>query len=217
MAKRKFYRSRFNPDRGWIVGFNNLQFSPEAFTGVGTLFDFSDVDAESLTGRIEQDKSDWFIKRVVMEAYAAVSFTNATATDIARVYQLGVGVIPNANADEAQANQQRVLTGEMYNLWARLFRTWSKPVYAGGVLPYSENNILASEPFPVNSYGVTAPFWGPSGWEADFDVSNAGLRNNQSVIFYASSSEGPASYDWDPGDVLYLTINWRVLVQKRRT
>lgn len=217
MAKRKFYRSKHQPDRGWIVGFNNMIFSPESFSAIGTLFDFSDIDPEALTGRIEADKSDWFVRRVIAEVYAAVSFTNTTATDVARVWQLGLGVMPNANADEVTANAYRVLSGEAYNLWARMFQTWTRPVYAGGLIPYSENQILAAEPFPVNSYGVTAPFWGASAIYADIDVSNAGLRNNQAVVWMGSDSEGPGTYDWDPGDVLYLTMNWRVLVQKRRT
>lgn len=216
MARRRFYKSRTQPDRGWVVGFNNINLTPASASLYGVAFDFADIDPEALTGRIEADKSDWFVKRVIFECFAAVSFTGTSATDVARIWQLGLGTAPNENANRFTDADFDVLSGETYNLWSRLFRTWSRPVYAGGLIPYSENNILAAEPFPVNSYGVTAPFWGPSAIYEDFEVSSAGLRNNQSVFWFASRSEAPASYDWDAGDILYLTINYRMLLQKRR-
>jgi len=224
MARRKFLRSKTQPDRGWVVGFNNMSFI-KGDTGpantIGTLFDFADIDAEALTGRIEQDKSDWFIKRVILEAYAAFSTSETTPTDVARIWQMGVGVMSNDHANEFNDSNLRVYSGETYNLWARTFRTWSRPVYAGGLIGYTGDFNIATENVtsggPTGGYSTTAPFWGESSVKEDFEVSNAGLRNNQSCLFLLSDSEGPASFDWDDGDVLYVTVNYRVLLQKRRS
>lgn len=223
MARRRFMRSKTSPDRGWVVGFNNMQVEPapggSPGLAIATLFDFADIDADALTGRIEQDKSDWFIKRVIFEAFAAASFANVTPTDVARIYQLGLGTIPNENATAADVDGGYVISSENYNLWSRLFRTWSRPVYAGALIGYTGDFNVATENVTVggpSSYGVTAPFWGPSAIYEDFEVSNAGLRNNQSCVWMLTGSEGPASFDWDDNDQLYLTINYRVLLQKRR-
>lgn len=221
---RRFHRSKTSPDRGWVVGtFTALTGLIEANGNRNeavTLFDFADIDAEALTGRIEQDKSDWFIKRVIIDCYASVSFDGVSPTDTARVYEVGIGVMPNANVEEFLDTNLRVMTGETFNLWARTFRTYTRPVYAGALIPYTEQFAVAvpgSSGGNPASYGVTAPFWGPANIQDDFDVSNAGLRNNQSCVLLFSVGQATAGYIWDEGDNLYLAGTYRILLQKRRT
>jgi len=211
---------------GWVVG--DVQASQTAaldgnirLAEVVSLFDFADVDAEALTGRIEQDKSDWFVKRAIIDVYAAVSFANTEPTDVARLWQMGLGVIPNANAEEINTEQYEVYSPEATNLYARTFRTYSRPVYAGGLIGYTGDQNIATENVttggPTGGWSTTAPFWGPSMVRDDFEVSNAGLRNNQAVSLHFSMDQGPASFDWDVGDVLYIACAYRFLMQKRRT
>lgn len=221
--RRRFMRSKTSPDRGWVVGFNNMQFEPNdggPALQIGTLFDFADIDADALTGRIEQDKSDWFIKRVIFEAVAAFGTNGLTITDTARLWQLGLGTMSNDNANAASADGGYVISADNYNLWSRLFRSWSRPVYTGGLIGYTGDQNIATENVttggPTGGWSVTAPFWGHASIYEDFEVSNAGLRNNQSCIWMLSGSEGPGGYDWDPDDILYVTMNYRVLLQKRR-
>lgn len=223
MARRKFHRSKFQPDRGWLIGFNNMTMvkGDGVSNTWGLVFDFADIDAEALTGRIEQDKSDWFVKRVLLEAYAAFSTSETTPTDVARIWQFGMGIMNNDSVVEFDNDPLRVYSGETFNLMARTFRTWSRPVYAGGLIGYTGDFNIATENVttggPTGGYSTTAPFWGESSIKDDFEVTSAGLRNNQSCVFLVSDSEGPASFDWDEGDVLYVTVNYRVLLQKRRT
>lgn len=225
MARRRFQRSKHSPDRGWVVGTFTTStglIDPNAnINGSVTLFDFADIDAEALTGRIEQDKSDWFVKRVILDVYGAVSFDGVTPTDTARVYELGVGVMGNADVEEFGSQAWRVMSSEVYNLWARTFRTYTRPVYAGGLIGYTGDFNIATENVtsggPVGGYSTTAPFWGPSSISDDFEVSNAGLRNNQSCVVLFSVGQAPASFIWDEGDNLYVAGTYRVLLQKRRT
>jgi len=224
MARRRFNRSKTAPDMGWVVGTFATSVVEAAGGGneasIVSLFDFADVDADALTGRIEQDKSDWFVKRVIVDVYAAVSFDGTGPTDVARLWALGLGVVGNADADEISSNNYGVYSAEATNLYARTFRTYSRPVYAGGIIGYTGDFNIATENVttggPVGGWSTTAPFWGDARIHDDFEVSNAGLRNNQSVVAHISLLNGPGSFDWDVDDVLYLEGQYRVLMQKRR-
>jgi len=208
---------------GWVVGQGTFNLEANAGlddVGVVPLFDFADVDADALTGRIEQDKSDWFVKRFIVDIYAAVSFVNTSPTDVARLWALGVGIIGNSDADVMAIEDFGVYSAEATNLYARTFRTYSRPVYAGGLIGYTGDQNIATENVttggPTGGWSTTAPFWGPSSIRDDFEVSNAGLRNNQSCCLQVGLTPGPASFDWDDGDILYLAYFYRVLMQKRR-
>jgi len=225
MARRRFQRSKHSPDRGWVVGTFTTSTGaivPNSnINGSVTLFDFADIDAEALTGRIEQDKSDWFVKRVLLDIYAAVSFDETEPTDVARIYEIGMGIMGNADVEEFGEQNMRVITPEVFNYWARTFRTYTRPVYAGGLIGYTGDFNIATENVttggPVGGFSTTAPFWGPSSISDDFDVSNAGLRNNQSCVILFSVGQGPASFNWQEGDNLYVAGTYRILLQKRRT
>jgi len=227
MARRRFHRSKTSPDMGWIVDTVRYSFPAVDVGGsegaggaiVRTLFDFADVDAEALTGRIEQDKSDWFVKRFIVDCFAAVSFENATPTDTARLWALGLGVIPDNNATDIDSNHLSVYGPEATNLYARTFRTYVRPVYAAALIPYTAEFAVAvpgSSGGNPESYGVTSTPWGPSMVRDDFEVSNAGLRNNQAVSLHVSLEPGPAGFTWDIGDQLYISMAYRALLQKRR-
>lgn len=224
MARRRFQRSRFSPDRGWVVGQTRQSLAQTTGSGNDTaawyeIFDFTDIDADALTGAIQQDKSDWFVRRCILDVFTSVSFANATANDTARLYQIGMGIMPDADSVNIPNTDPQVLSPAGYNNWARLFQTWVKPVYGAAVIPQvAASGALATAVASPTAYSVTAPFWGPSGWHADFEVSNAGLRNEQSCGFHVSLTDGSSfNYDWDNGDALFININYRVLLQKRRT
>lgn len=217
---RKWNRSRTAPDMGWIVGTFGFSVTKSDEDEVTTeaLFDFADVDADALTGRIEQDKSDWFVKRVIMDVYAAVSFDNTTPTDTARLWSMAIGIAGNEDAATIAVQNYGVYSPEATNLYARTFRTYTRPVYASALIPYTNADFrIATQTDVVNSYGVTSTPWGPAMIRDDFEVSNAGLRNNQSCIIQLAQTPGPAGFDWDNLDTLYVQGQYRVLMQKRRT
>lgn len=230
MARRRFARSKTTPDMGWIVGAYNTGVTwngGQYTTGSDNLFDFADVDAEALTGRIEADKSDWFVKRVILDWCSAYATTETGPTDVARRWQFGIGIAFNNNIDDITANDYGIMSPEFYNLHSRLFRTFETSVYAGGLLPYAQEdatsniglatvNLADAANLPAG-YSTTAPFWGPSGGHADFEVSNAGLRNNQSCHIAIALCDGPsAGFDWKEQETLYVRFTYRVLMQKRR-
>lgn len=211
---------------GWIVGSQGGTVTESSTPGnevnITPIFDFVDVDADAITGRIEQDKSDWFVKRVIFDIYAAVSFSAdpQSPTDTARLWSCALGVAGNEDANAIASNNYGVYSSEATNLFARTFRTYTRPVYASALLPYSGSFALAvtdAPPATIGSFGVTSTPWGPAMIRDDFEVSNAGLRNNQSVILQVGLEPGPASFDWDIDDILYWQMTYRILMQKRRT
>jgi len=234
--RRRFHRSA--PDRGWIVGDNKLTASPDGGyddqSFFFTLFDFADLDPEALTGRIEQDKSDWFVKRVILNLAVQSRCDGLDDADNRRwvEWSMGTASIENAEAMDTPVPGFAAFGPEAYNLWARQFQSGVLPAYHPGVMYYGVGN-------PSNEFGIMtvngnevpgsggadpagsllmAPYWGPGQKEYDFTVSNAGLRNNQvcGILFTACRGLGPGA-DWAPNDQLDLRFWYQVLVQKRRT
>lgn len=217
---------------GWIVGASgptSMSFpsgDPDSNTAVIQLFDFADIDPEALTGRIEQDKSDWFVKRVILTIKTICACDGLLSYDNTRFMEWGIGVMGNANATELSAQNFPVFSPETYNLWARQFQTGVMPAYMPAVIPYASAEITGDICVQVTTasssiaagFNMPAPFWGPSMQQHDFTVSNAGLRNNQGCyIVYSQVNEGPSTaFNWDEGDVLGVNTHYQVLLQKRR-
>lgn len=229
--RRRFHRS--SPDRGWIVG----QTGPTSITALGndnqtnfySLFDFADIDPEALTGRIEQDKSDWFVKRCLLNIALSCRLDGLEANDNVRWVEWAMGTIGNENATELESVAGFPVIGpEAYNLWARQFQSGVMPVYMQGLIPYASSDgapdggllTIPSTDLSQTPAGwlPSAPFWGPAMRTYDFDVSNAGLRNNQSCGIAFSLVQGPhPSMSWKEVDILDITLWYQFLVQKRRT
>lgn len=226
--RRRFHRT--SPDRGWIVG----QSGPGSITFDTTgdvktryfqLFDFADIDPEALTGRIEQDKSDWFVKRVLLNIALSCRLQGLDEGANVRWVEWAMGTASNENAEQMESSAGFPVIGpEVYNLWSRQFQSGVMPTYMQGVLPYRVDPTEGNTVVAVSTTGEaagwlpTAPFWGPAFKTYDFEVSNAGLRNNQSCGLAISMVQGPhPQYSWDEADVLDYTWWYQILVQKRRT
>jgi len=230
MARR---RRRFHataPDRGWVVGaFTGSQPMSDTqpiTTEVYNLFDFSDIDPEALTGRIEQDKSDWFVKRCILNIWLSAQIDDLSEAGIFRTVEWAVGTMGVQNSVEMAQQNFPVIGAEAYNMWSRQFQSGVMPAYHPGTIP-----LMVSQPantFAINAdrsdtdesagWMVTAPFWGPAQKEYDFTVSNAGLRNNQACILALTMRDDmPTVYGWQPPDLLRFACYYQVLVQKRRS
>jgi len=219
---------------GWVVGTSGpstITFpggNPQDNSVVIQLFDFADVDPEALTGRIEQDKSDWFIKRVILNICAFAYCEGLGSQDNVRFYEWGIGTMGVENANKVTSENYAVWSPETYNLWARQFQTGVAPAYLPATLPFAQDvGEPAYDGFRVAvdsqsssvpaGYGAMAPFWGPALHTHDFTVSNAGLRNNQGVYLMYNQCEGPAlGVNWEEDDQLLVWTKYQVLLQKRR-
>jgi len=180
------------------------------------LFQFSDINAEALSGAIAADKSDWFVKRVILDIYLSLGAVGGQITDTARLTEWGVGICTDVvGTDVANANI-RPISDEFFDSCARVFQTWQMPVYLGGVVPYDGETIAVTNPSTASEWGVMAPFWGPASAHLDIEVSNAGLRPDQSCELFISQVPGPGSYNWDASDSLNFNVMYKVLLQKRR-
>jgi len=225
---RRFQRSKTSPEMGWIVGEfrSSVAFpdgDPDNNTATDTLFDFADIDPEALTGRIEKDKSDWFIKRVILDWTGFPGMAGTAVYDCMRNYQIMLCTIGLENDIELANGNFGVFSPESYNLASRVMRTWQCRSY----IPLVNNlgigsGAIGSVVVPHDEVTVAggwtmAPNFGSAAYHADFEVSNAGLRNNQACVIVKNQSRGPAAaYDWKEGDTLFLNMQYRILLQKRR-
>jgi len=230
---RKFARAK--PDMGWIVGRNaySLLCDGNPVTIMDFWFDFADIDPEALTGKIEADKSDWFIKRAIVDVYGQAQLAGIEQEDAQRFITLGLSTIGNQNAVEVTDNDFNVFSPEWYNLQARILHTDSMVIYHPSQIPYGVGN-------PSNNFGIanvdmnqepteggatpagwvaSAPFLGTARQHWDLQVSNAGLRNNQGLaLTVATHNTGFSNWGmtWADGDRALIQVFYRVLMQKRR-
>lgn len=230
MARRRWASRRSSPDMGWVVGNTQLSLTHSGLSDHTaasiTLFDFADIDPEALTGRIEADKSDWFIKRAILNIYAAASLEGLGAGDTARLFAWGLTVANTENTNDLLGTNQTVYGPEWYNNQARILRTGLMPAYHAPVLPLAAGSesgtigvstILGAAPGAADPVGYSLLFgmWGPAARHEDMVVSNAGLRNNQTVEFYCNTIDA-SIYGWDGGDALNVELSYQFLMQKRR-
>lgn len=223
MAKRR-RRGRFkrsSPDMGWWTSQEVMAFTSNG-TDVAldftTVLDFQDIDSDD--SLITQDKSDWFIKRVLLDCYPVLGRPSSPTSGPARIWEFGIGTMEVTNAAHLIANTSEVLDPLFYERWRRLFKTYTRPVYATWAPALSTNGTLATQsddtPTEVNVAGEP---WGSASIHDDFSVSNAGLVDNSALYLVASTTLIPpsVSYDWAAGDTLSVSAYIRVLLQKRRT
>jgi len=216
---RRFRRSKFSPDRGWIADGvkSNFAFTSGSINTVAVnLFQFSDINAEALSGAIAADKSDWFVKRVILDIYLSLGAVGGEINDTARLTEWGVGICNDVVGTDVANGNIRPISDEFFDACARVFQTWQMPVYLGGVVPYDGETLAVTNPSTASEWGVMAPFWGPSAKHLDIEVSNAGLRPDQSCELFISQVPGPGSYNWDASDSLNFNVMYKVLLQKRR-
>jgi len=212
---------------GWVVGSSVVALSGVApSTNIDFLFDFADIDPEATTGRIEADKSDWFIKRVIADFHTTADLPGLDQNDCVRVVQVGLSTVGVENATAVNDNDFAVFGPEWFNLQSRILRTFTIPAYHFGQLPLSIANpsnyfavatvdsrqTVDSDPV---GFANVAPWFGPARKELDFEVSNAGLRNNQGFCLTVSKY-GLQGLPWQDGDDVYVHVAYRVLMQKRR-
>lgn len=198
--------------------------TPNGTSSYGTadsLIQFDDItDDDSL---ILRDNSDWFIKRVIFEAWPQLVVDNPNNTfDVYRLWTCSIGTIDNDKLAEWVVNQPHTLfEPNGYEMWARMLRTYNRKAYQKFTpkiaVDSASTGALAVETADTETfhYREGAPFSGPDSIYDDFTVSNAGLRPEQSFSIGISSLD-PGGDLWANGDSLEIRYAVRVLLQKRR-
>lgn len=233
MARRR-RRGRFNrirPDMGWWIdtGYSTFVWQdPNGTNGANgtavSTIQFDDItDDDSL---ITRDNSDWFIKRVLFEAFPSLDAATSSAFSPKRLITMAVGTIDNDKLAEWVVNQGHDLfSPDGYEMWARILRMYQRPVYQ----PYTpkiavdsaSTGALAVETSDAETFAWRANMmdWGPSYVIDDIPVSNAGLKPEQSLaVAWGGDSDMDINepFRWADGDTVGMRWNLRVLLQKRR-
>lgn len=221
MAKRR-RRGRFkrsSPDMGWWTSQEelNLTYAPGGALSFSTVFDFDNIDSDDAL--ITQDKSDWFIKRVILDLYPVLGRPSSPTSGPARIYEAAVGTMDLSKAADLVNSPEEILAPDFYERWRRLFKTYTRPVYATYTPALSSGGLLVQTSGMPAEVNVADSPWGPSSIHDDFSVSNAGLSHESAMFVVVSTTETPpsTSYDWISGDTLAASAYVRVLLQKRRT
>lgn len=218
MARRRNRRWIRKPkaDMGWMVGSASMLLVHPGGGGPGTnggqLFGFNDIDDDIL---IAQDKSDWFIKRLLIDFYPVIGRASLT-TAPARIYQAAVGTMSDNDATFWINNEEVIYDGSTFDHWRRLFRSWTRPVYSTWQ-PSLNAASLRTTTSSADANAVVSDPWGPSSIHEDMSVSNAGLVADSGVYFFLTTTPGPGSYDWTINDQLNGYLYFKCLLQKRRT
>lgn len=218
MARRKRYFRRTQPDRGWFVSSNDLTFTVGgsfSVVNVVNVFDFEDITADDL---VTQDKSDWFIKRVIVDAYPVVGRQTATSAP-ARIWGLGLGTLQDDVAlswDLSVLTTDQIFSADSMDRWRRTFRLYNKPVYATWNPATVSGQLAVDEAAATNQLYTADSPWGDSAVHDDFEVSNAGLVPDSGMYAVIGTAPGPSNYDWASGDTLTVQCYTRTLLQKRR-
>jgi len=225
MAKRRkargFFR-RSSPDRGWYINEFTLSVTAQAGTSssVATLvssplFDFFDVNNDNTL--ITQDKSDWFIKRMIVSVYPTLSRANLTSPT-ARLWQCGFCTMSDSVAGDLVTGVAPVISATVYDGCKRMFRSYTRPVYATAVQSITSGNLQVTATTGSVALQTLDSPWGGSYIDDDFEVSNASLFETDSVNFLLSTTlVGPGSYDWAVSDQVAVAVFTKTLLQKRRT
>lgn len=225
MARRSRRRGRFKrhkPDMGWFVGGAVQQLTTSgggAWNPVtDAIMSFDDINNDDPI--IAQDKSDWFIKRVIIDAYPTLGRASTGTSAPTRLWELGIGTmdITESTALDATTNET-IVDPDTYERWRRLFKTYSRPVYATLTLGLtSSGELVTADAGTINEVNVVDSPWGESSIHDDFTVSNAGLVHNSGVYLALTPSNNVSpNYEWLSGESLTVGYTYRILLQKRRT
>lgn len=230
MARRRrvrFLRNRVKPDMAWIVGEQGSQAIANAdgeFFSAIQMFGFAQIDQDD--SLIAQDKSDWVIKRVILDLYASCNLDGLLVTDTMRLANYALVTADSARMAIDNDEDVQIMSDVFYNSVARTLRTDTAPAYHPHGLPVAQSTPIAdagvlsqsSNSAGIDALGYFPMFaqWGPACLRWDF-TTNCGLRENQGLYLCRSDAAAPGAYDWVEGDSHVATWAFRVLLQKRRT
>jgi len=223
MARRKRVFKRTSPDMGWFLGAGvliNAHGDPAGNSfAQDVIMTFDDID--ELSSAMTKDKSDWFIKRILVDVYGAIATRTDGATAGSRMVDYAICTANDLQMLEWDANPSEIHSPGFWDLTRRVIRTYNRPVYDPFEPMIDEGN---GGRLAVISQSGTAPgdrrfdagwdYWGPSYIHDDFTVSSAGLVPESSLyIAMSNAAVGPGYF---PGDQVAAYWNARVLLQKRR-
>lgn len=222
--KRSFARSRTSPDMGWFLSSGVLINAWEAVApGVGfgsdPILTFDDI--EELSSSMTKDKSDWFIKRVLVDIYVNIAARGAENSAASRMVDIALFTAPELQVETWNLDPSEIHQPAFWDITRRMIRTYNRPAYDPFEPMIDETN---GGRVAVTSASGTAPadrrfdagwgYWGPNYVHDDFTVSNAGLVPESSFfIAMSNASVGPGYF---PGDQVAAYWSTRVLLQKRR-
>lgn len=219
-ARRRGFFRRIKPDMGWYVVTVTTQAEAptpiDDYTLPAAIFTFNDIDSDPPT--VSKDKSDWFVRRVLVDGF--MDWVGQSAN----TRQAAFAQFACCTADEREAiniEQANVapISTTVYESVARVLHTEARLVYRS--LPYVHDISPVQDALVVTTAGSADRFgWKdqPRGNEFHYDLkTNFSLRESQAFYWLSGWDAGLGIYPWAADDTLSTASVWRFLLQKRRT
>lgn len=225
MARRRGWRqSRYSPDRAWWFNTDFQSFAAANGTGGNStnnadpIMLFEDINSDNTN--IAAEKPDWYIKRIIFEAWLLVDNVgpSQTVTPV-RPVVLSLAIMGIQDSGFFTTQVFTPIDPQYHELASRVLRQETLPVYvswnpivdaAGG------GSGLRTEEGVGGQVNAAAPFFGPANVYWDFEVSNANVREQQALYLHKCIDLDFNAF-WVQNETLTVCHRTRVLLQKRRT
>lgn len=238
MARRRRRRmwKRVSPERGWLIGQEVLVLEPDSGaltdnfgqSAILQIASFDQIDPDEGT-LITHDKSDWYVVRVIVDAYFYY-YRAILGARFALQYEAVLATFDDAEGDNIVSTSLAIggspISVSNYERYARIVGS------STGICMGNQDLVDYMNTTPTRIRGgtvldrtvQTAPMFhgnGVSRWDVK---TRFGLRENQSfgLIFGGSSSAIVGELGLTAGDPgpdvsqLVCSAQWRLLLQKRR-
>lgn len=227
MARRRGRFRRVKPDMGWFVSPFRGSYVWDGTAGTRTnmieLMAFAEIDGDG--GIIAKDKSDWFIKRILLDGMFMLNpATFNGVNDAMKMVPWMLGTWGAADAIDMATNGHSVAEPDGFDSARRVIRTGYTPTYLphgvlveGAIGADFNAQRVKDTSLSSTSYRAAAPYFGVQRIEMDITVSNAGLVPDSSLYLATTTDAaiGAGAYGWETGDGYNYYLGLRVLLQKR--
>lgn len=221
MTRRSSFK-RVAPDRGWVTNVVaqsiDLPDTSGNFFFPAEVLQYADIDGDPID--VKDDKSDWFVRRIIYDGYCQYRPDNLNSFPAAWVEQSIVVLTGlQASSMEAAAPSYTPLNAPSYDEYQRVLWTNAKFMSRATATWLSGGERLnVSEGGALNTQVFLNGIADLQGMEQHLDIKcTFGLRDNNGLYhctgwnvaepFYQPEAEGNIDH-WG---------HWRFLVQKRRT
>lgn len=201
----------------WAVGAVQVNLESGTTDGATTLMiDYVELDSDPVPA-VSKDKSDWFLKRMIIDGFPTFGGATNTPTSTARLWSWAVATMSYDAAQHVQDDELPVMDPSTWDIYRRLLQSGVNPVYATWTPALTSDDLhTVSGVATPGDFAVVDHPWGLARVHADFSISNAGLVDESGVYIHCSLEAGPGSYDWVAGETLSTRWIYRALLQKRR-
>lgn len=216
--RRRFFKQRSKPDRGWILeqGLSQLSYNAGMVTPARSeyveLVAFPDLN-EANSALITQEKADWNVKRVLIDCFPIFAPVDAAARATALMEFM---LVTTHDPDIIGLRTLSPLDPDSWELIPHVHQSDIIPCYTGSSLSFGSGGELrvqdSGTEVKIANFGA---HFGRSALHWDLKT-NFTFKELQSLRLVYGGKEQLQQGSWETGDLMVVNFYARILVQKRR-